>query len=173
MCRKSTRALLFLLLCWCGEANAIEIPQRFLNVGEAHGVPAGLLLAIALTESRWHKKKEVGPWPWTLNIAGSGRFYETKEDMLDDLSVALFEGKRSIDIGEMQLNLVWQNHRFEKITDMANPLDNLNIAAIILLENRKRCGGDWWCAVGAYHSSNSERARKYVARVKKWLEKIT
>ena len=160
------------LLCVSPCAFSIELPMRYKNVGELHGVPAKLLLAIGLTESYWSKKEKIEPWPWTLNIAGSGRFYDSKEELLDDFSKALFNGRRSIDVGAMQINLRYHHRRFHQVVDMVQPVDNLNTAAIILLENRKVCQGDWWCAVGAYHSSHPERARRYVGRVKTWLEKI-
>ena len=58
----------------------VSVPVGYRNVAEERGIPPALLYAVALTESA----KKVGspavvrPWPWTLNIAGRGFFFDSR-----------------------------------------------------------------------------------------------
>ena len=46
------------------------------EAAEATGVPYEVLLAIAVVETG----RDDRPWPWTVNVAGDGRWFDTKEE---------------------------------------------------------------------------------------------
>lgn len=162
-----------ILMMSSGVCLGVDIPQAYANVARYSGVPKEILYAVALTESSRKVENTFLPWPWTLNIEGTGMYFESKAEMIDSIGSAMFEGKRSIDIGALQINLKYHHHRFNEVSDMAIPEENLNVASEILLEQYFKCELDWWCAVGRYHSpGNKKRADAYSSRVRKWFEKL-
>src|SRR5690606_41202166 len=58
----------------------LEIPGAYKYFAAKHQIPADVLFAVCLQESgkRWQDKHL--PWPWTLNIAGKGAYYDTPAD---------------------------------------------------------------------------------------------
>ncbi len=148
---------------WCATA----VPNGYRVVAAEHDIPYTILYAIALTESgRTLNGNHIHhPWPWTLNVAGRGYFYASRQAAWHALNTFLASGERSIDIGLMQVN--WRYHQ-QKLGDSwqaLEPYHNLRVAAVILrhcYEQRR----DWWAGVGCYHSpSNSLRAQRYRSRV--------
>ena len=143
------------------------VPAGYRSIASESGIPHTLLYAVALTESG----KQVGsiqiyrPWPWTLNVAGQGYFFESRQAAWQALMAHLKDGKRSIDIGLMQVN--WRYHQ-EKLGTPWHALDpyfNLRVGAGILQAcyNTRQ---DWWASVGCYHSpTNPQRAEQYRRRV--------
>ena len=84
-----------------------SVPAGYASAARTHGIPADIFYAVALTESgkvvdRFRTRR---PWPWTLNVGGRGYFYAPREDAHRALRRFLAQGKRSIDIGLMQVNL--------------------------------------------------------------------
>ena len=59
---------------------AQDVPSGYRRVAQQAGVPADLLYAMALTESGSRVQQGIRPWPWTLNIAGRGYRYSTRQD---------------------------------------------------------------------------------------------
>ena len=145
----------------------VSVPVGYRTVAEERGIPPSLLYAVALTESA----KKVGsptvvrPWPWTLNIAGRGFFFNSRLAAWKVLTACLEQGKRSVDIGLMQVN--WRYHEASLGTpwQALDPYRNLRVGAGIL----KDCYTtrlDWWASVGCYHApANPERASRYRRRV--------
>jgi len=162
----------FMLLLWpcVGSTSDYVIPQAYRSVAEYHNVPAKILYSIALTESQ--KELSTGvirPWPWTLNMSGRGQYFNTADDMKAAVYKALNSGIRNIDIGVMQVNVIYHLHRTSySINDLMRPESNLNVGAEILVDEYMRCDGDWWCAVGSYHSPHDDRAANYIEKVRKW-----
>lgn len=135
------------------------------------GVPGDLLYAIALTESGMYKAGNVAPWPWTLNIEGAGKRYESREAMFDGLMAALKAGQSSVDIGVMQVNWYWQYDKLASPWSITDPTTNIKTGASILKEHYEQTG-DWWEAVGRYHRPSQKPEHKavalaYAGRVKK------
>ncbi len=163
-----------LLIPGTGATAEIVVPVAYRNVGRIHGIPYKYLFAIAMQESqRELHDGSVLPWPWTLNVGGDSRYYDSPAAVREALVRLVDEGRTNIDIGLMQINLKWHGDRAHSLIDLIRPEENLNIAATILLGEYHRCGGDdWWCAVGGYHSSREKVARAYIARVRKWYEQL-
>ena len=94
------------------------IPSVCEEVGTAaereNGIPPGLLLAIGRVESgRWDAGRgRVTPWPWTINAAGKGQWFETREDAIRTVNALREAGTRSIDVGCFQVNLFYHPKAF-------------------------------------------------------------
>jgi len=147
------------------------IPAAYLDVASYVGVPAKILYAVALRESGRTAGGKHEPWPWTLNIAGKGVYYESRLDMFNALMSSLQSGITSIDIGPMQTNWKWQFDRIISPWQITDPTYNTKIGAEILFDHYKKTG-DWWVAVGKYHRGSEKPkdlqiAKEYAGRVKK------
>lgn len=143
------------------------VPVAYRQVASEFGIPPDLLYAMALAESGRVAvdEGEQRPWPWTLNIAGEGRFFNSRMEAWRALDRSLGEGEQRIDVGLMQIH--WRYHRtLLKSSWLAlEPHRNLQLAAGILAEcyQKRR---EWWASVGCYHAPGNDRlARKYRERV--------
>ncbi|MCC6716407.1 MAG: lytic transglycosylase domain-containing protein [Acetobacteraceae bacterium] len=134
----------------------------------AHGIPAGLLLAIGLVESG-RTDPATGqrhPWPWAVNAEGRGALFDTREGALAFVRQSEAAGTRSIDIGCMQVNRVHHPDAFASLEQGFDPAANADYAARFLRQLKEGPGGgDWMKAAGFYHSQTPERAEPYRARV--------
>lgn len=128
------------------------------------GVPRDLMLAVALAESGRKAEGAFQPWPWTVNEAGHGRWFPSRQAAEDHVEAALANGARNIDIGCFQINHRWHAHRFESLSVMFDPVRNARYAARFLAELYRETG-DWMLAAGAFHSRTPEIAEGYRTRV--------
>lgn len=135
------------------------------RAGTAEGIPDGLLPAIALVESG-HADGKGGraPWPWTLNQGGESHYLDSKDQALAVLEDILSTGTTNVDLGCMQLNWRWHAKAFSGPEEMLDPVANTAYAARFLKELKNQLGS-WELATAAYHSTDPERGRGYVARV--------
>jgi hypothetical protein len=139
---------------------------------QSFGVPSGLLLAIGRVESgRWDRAiGRVVPWPWAVNLAGTGRLLETREAAIRIATEAFSSGHRNIDVGCFQVNLLHHPTAFVTIDQGFDPEANARYAARFLTQLRERLGS-WTAAVEAYHSRNPARAIPYGRAVRdQWVE---
>jgi hypothetical protein len=122
---------------------------------QAYGLPAGLLLAIGRVESgRWDPARgRVTAWPWTINAAGKGQFFDTPDAAAQTVRALLDGGVRSIDIGCFQISLLWHPLAFSSLEQGFDPDANARYAARFLLSLFGRTGS-WEAAVEAYHSAD-------------------
>ena len=152
-------------------AHAMAVPAAYHQVAEEYDVPAGILFAIALTESgRKAADGRVLPYPWAMNVNGKALYFANRVEADSRLVQLLGEGKQP-DIGLMQVN--WRYHR-RKLGDARQAFDpwlNLRAGATVLRE-AYRATGDWWKAVGRYHSATPARASAYRARVRRWYARL-
>ena len=155
--------LVFPVICW----SDTSVPAGYRSIATAEGIPHTLLYAMALTESGKQIEPAGGyrPWPWTLNLAGQGYFFDSRLEAWQALTRWIGEGKRSIDIGIMQVNWRYHQERLGTTWQALDPYHNLRVGAAILQEcyqNRH----DWWSSVGCYHApANANRADRYRQRV--------
>lgn len=133
----------------------------------AHGVPVGLMEAIALVESgRPDGQGGRTPWPWTADIEGTGRFFATQAEAVAGVRQAQAGGARSIDAGCMQVNLLHHPDAFASLDQAFDPVANAEYAARFLKQLHDTvAGGDWMRAAGLYHSATPARAAPYRQRV--------
>ncbi len=144
-------------------AEQLSLAPMFEEAAHACGVPAVWTQAIARVES--------GLSPWVLNIEGRGYHFDSKEKALAKAKEAEAEG-RSFDSGVMQVNNFWLNKYGIPLEAALDPLANIYLGSWILKQEIAR-HGESWNAVGAYHSPNKERGRRYAEMVKDAFEKET
>ena len=122
---------------------------------QANGLPGGILLAIGRVESgKWDPTHgRVTSWPWTINAAGKGIWFDTKEAAAQTVRALLGGGTRSIDIGCFQINLQYHPLAFASLEQGFDPESNARYAARFLLSLFSRTGS-WEAAVEAYHSAD-------------------
>lgn len=170
----STFGLLLSVTARCG-----ELPPAYVAVANFCGAPPGLLYAVATTESgRAIDGQATQPWPWTLNIAGEGLYFESREEQFDALMVAISAGK-VVDIGLMQLNWGWQYERLISPWQATDPIYNLTAGCRILREyyDVQGLNASWAWAVGKYHRGSDapkhvRAATAYATRVMKAWERL-
>lgn len=127
------------------------------------GVPLDVLRAISLTETGRRGAAGFLPWPWTVNMEGAGKWFDSAEAALDYVNRNFARGARSFDVGCFQLNYRWHGKAFASIEDMFDPVANARYAARFLRDLHTELG-DWTRAAGAYHSRTPKYATKYAAR---------
>lgn len=129
-------------------------------------LPPHLLNAIALVESGRYDERAgaVRPWPWTINVEGEGHFYASKGDAIAAVQAFRARGVRSIDVGCMQVNLMFHPDAFASLDEAFDPRANASYAAQFL--NRLRGpSSDWSHAIAAYHSETPALGDPYRAMV--------
>ena len=134
-------------------AAAIEAARK-------HSVPEEVLLAITLVETRHRRDGVVGPWPWTVNVAGRGAWFDSRAEALAHAEAALARGETSFDVGCFQLNFRWHGEAFSSIDDMFDPRGAGDYAARFLRSLYEE-SGDWMVAAGHYHSRTPKHSRRY------------
>ena len=169
--RQVSTLYFYLLSLAIGVVQAREIPPPAYQLAAQHaGIPSTVLYAIALQESGIHLRGRRIPWPWTLNIAGQSRRFQTPEEACTSLRQALKEMPATrVDAGLGQINVGYQAHRFNHPCDLLNPYRNLAIAAAILREHHTP-GEGWLLAIGRYHRpAGGPPAARYRRSVHRYL----
>jgi hypothetical protein len=128
------------------------------------GLPSGLLMAVALTETGRRVDGVLTPWPWSINAAGEGIWLESRRSALEHVRGLRERGVRSIDVGCMQVNLMWHEGAFADLIVAFDPAANVDYAARYIKPLRAHAG-DWLEAAGRYHSWNEGRAEAYLERL--------
>ncbi|MFL1463803.1 lytic transglycosylase domain-containing protein [Roseococcus sp. DSY-14] len=167
MRRLAALALAALLLPAPARAGDETLCEAAIAAEEAEGrLPPGLLGAIGAVESgRWSPGlRRVTPWPWALNLEGAGMLAPSREAAEAVLRAALAAGRRSVDVGCLQVNLRHHPHAFPRPEDGLDPRLNVAYAARFLLSLKERHGG-WMAAAAHYHSATPERGAAYAQRV--------
>lgn len=133
---------------------------------DRHGLPDGLLAAVAATESgRFDALTGTrAPWPWTVTAGGQGRFHATRDLAVAAVAQLQAQGVQSIDVGCLQVNLRHHPNAFATLDEAFDPAANADYAARFLLRLHARAA-DWMGAAMAYHSLTPEIAAPYGARI--------
>jgi hypothetical protein len=162
--RPALRAVAVVLaLAATGPAMAGVVPDceaMATRIGAAEGLPPGLLPAISRIESGRRVGRVVRAWPWTLNHAGRGLYFETRQEALAYLRQTVAEGPRNIDVGCMQVNHYWHGENFPSVEVMLDPETNIRYA-VRFLKELYASKGSWEAAVKHYHSPDPDRGARY------------
>ena len=93
-------------------------------------IPLGLLTAISYVEAgRPGMDGKPTAWPWTINVGGQSRFFDTKEEAVTETQKLLDDGTRSIDVGCMQINLRYHPTAFHSLDEAFDPAMNVAYGA--------------------------------------------
>lgn len=127
-------------------------------------VPLELLMAISRVETGRAHGGNLEPWPWAINQAGQGHWFEDAGQAIGFANEQLAQGQENFDVGCFQINLHWHGENFGSIEDAFDPRNNAAYAAQFLTELFQSEGG-WPEAVAAYHSRTPEEADAYLTKV--------
>lgn len=154
--------------------GAKQCTQYFPIKERQYGIPVHLLAAISSIETgRYHKGLGMAlPWPWTINVEGKGYFFSSKAEAIAETNRHLKMGKRSIDIGCMQVNLKHHPTAFANLNDAFDPEKNVDYAARFLKNNYADLNNSWVRAAAAYHSRTPSRGNPYLQKVAGAWQKI-
>lgn len=132
-------------------------------------VPAGVLSAVGTVESgHQHGPFASAPWPWTINAAGRGSYFQTKAEAIAAVLGLMQRGYPFIDIGCFQIDIAYHPDVFRSLDDAFDPERNAQAAARILAMERTRAP-NWAVAVARYHSATPELGESYLQRVRSAL----
>ena len=167
------KPIIVLLACLPGAARAeplfVTAPspggvcRAAIAVAEHAGaIPPQLMAAIGRVESgrRDPVSGVMVPWPWTINADGEGSFYDTKEQAIAAVRALQAHGVQSIDVGCMQINLMFHPDAFASLDQAFDPGANARFAARFLTALRTT-HRDWPAAIAAYHSETPALGAAY------------
>jgi hypothetical protein len=102
----------------CG--GAIEAAQ------DRHAVPVGLLFAIGEVESGRSDPvtHRLVPWPWTVQAQNQSYYFATEAEAVAWVQAAQARGILSIDVGCMQINLMYHPAAFQNLDAAFDPATN-------------------------------------------------
>jgi len=129
------------------------------------GVPERLMQSIGIMESG--RRDEAGirsAYPWTINAEGVGSYYATKAEAIAAVNALRARGVRSIDVGCMQVNLMYHASAFASLEEAFDPTANAAYAAKFLLRLLAQTGS-WPSATAGYHSLTPEIGGEYARKV--------
>lgn len=177
LCSVFLAAMLLLSFAARAEDPSLETAQectRHLPTMERlYNIPAHWLAAIASTESgRYHQRLRLSvPWPWTINVAGKGYWFDTKQEAVNAVRRYQAQGIKSIDVGCMQVNLMYHGKNFASLEQAFEPIYNISYAAKFL-KQKYNDQGSWTKATAAYHSMSSRGAGYYKKVYEKWQQVV-
>jgi hypothetical protein len=130
------------------------------------GIPSRLLAAIGVIESGRAETPGATPsaWPWTINVEGVGYVFPSKGEALAAVRGHQARGARSIDVGCMQINLMYHPNAFSSLEEAFDPATNARYAARFLAQLRDQTGS-WEKATAGYHSLTPGIGDDYARKV--------
>jgi hypothetical protein len=134
-----------------------------------YDTPPGLLAVMAKVESgrATPPTGALQPWPWTVDADGEGIFFATKAQAVAWSRQALDSGAATfLDVGCMQVDLRMHPHAFATLEEAFDPAANTDYGARFLRELHDGvAAGNWFTAIGFYHSQSPELAAVYREQV--------
>lgn len=169
--RRVMMAMAAALLAMAGgtaRANVPNLPTQALCAAETakaertYSIPSQLLDAISLVESGKYdpESRAVLAWPWTVMAEGEGRYFLTKAEAVAEVRKLKARGVKNIDVGCMQVNLMYHGDQFSSLEEAFDPASNVGYAARFL---RSLYGSTnhWPTAASYYHSQTPSLAANY------------
>lgn len=148
-------------------ASPAQLCEAAIVTAERAGrLPARMMDAIALVESGRPDERtgKPRPWPWTINAEGQGYFFATKAQAIAAVQALQARGVRSIDVGCLQVNLMFHPDAFASLDAAFDPETNARFAARFL-NTLYTASRDWPTAIAAYHSETPALGAAYRAQV--------
>lgn len=163
--------LLVTALALCGQPALAQSIEHACDAAAARAeqdwnVPPGVLSAVGTVESgRQHGPLGAAPWPWTINAAGRGMYFESKADAIAAVLGLMERGYPYIDVGCFQIDIAYHPDLFRSLDEAFDPERNAQAAARLLAVERARVP-DWATAVAHYHSATPSLGGPYLERVR-------
>jgi Transglycosylase SLT domain len=165
----------FAVLCCCVSDQAlcardVRDIQKCIKIialyERRYSIPKGILHSIALVETGtfYSNPRYRVPWPWTVNVEGRGRHFDTCQEAKAFIRQAIRKGQTNIDVGCMQINLRAHPNAFSSAASALDPENNIRYGAE-LLRRKYVQHGSWSKAVKCYHSSNPLKGLRYYYNV--------
>ncbi len=127
-------------------------------------LPSRLIHTIALVESGRLLPGGVRAWPWTVNVGGAGLYFDSKAEAVREVVMLQSLGVKSIDVGCMQVSLLYHPDAFASLDEAFDPAANARYASRFLKALHGQLG-DWPRAAAAYHSQTPDIGADYERRV--------
>jgi hypothetical protein len=167
-------ALMVLIGATGAVANVPALPTQVLCAAEAsqaersYGIPPQLLDAISLVESGRYdaQSKATLAWPWTVMAEGEGRYFPSKAEAVAEVKKLKARGVKNIDVGCMQVNLMYHGAAFASLEDAFEPASNVGYAARFL-KGLFASTNHWPTAASYYHSQTPSLAAIYREKLMK------
>ena len=155
-------------------ANVPGLPTQALCAAEtakaerAYSIPSQLLDAISLVESGKYdaQSRAVLAWPWTVMAEGEGRYFPTKAEAVSEVRKLKARGGKNIDVGCMQVNLMYHGQAFSSLEEAFEPSANVGYAARFL-RGLYGSTNHWPTAASYYHSQTPHLAATYREKLMK------
>jgi hypothetical protein len=143
-------------------------------IADRYGIPPHLLDAISIAESgRWDEAHHASvAWPWTVSSGGDGKYFPTKGEAIAEVRRLKAAGVRNIDVGCMQVNLMYHPEAFASLDDAFEPSSNVAYAARFL-KGLFDATNHWMTAASYYHSQTPSLAAEYLRKLEKIWDNIT
>jgi len=148
-----------------GAAHAEEslaCEREMTRAAAQHGVPLNVLYSVGLTETG--HKGELSPYD--MNVDGQAVHSTSLAEAMARFTQAQQRGAKFIDIGCMQINHHFHGAEFRSLSEMFDPVRNVEYAANFL-KVLKAQEGSWTLAVARYNAGpgNPAAERTYVCSV--------
>ncbi len=142
--------------------QSFKCSRLFSHFERKYNIPRDTLHSISLQETgRSHPShKKLIVWPWVVNVEGKPMYFNTKAETVYFVKEELKKGKKSIDLGCMQINWLHHGHNFKSIEHALEPRINVHFGAMFLKQKFDK-SGNWHKAIAHYHSATPERGTKY------------
>ena len=147
-------------------AESSKCSRYFALYEDVFHMPSNLIKAVAVTESGKYVKSAGRPvaWPWTINAQGKGYHYANKREAIRAVADFRAKGVKSIDVGCMQINLMYHPEAFRNLEQAFEPKYNVGYAAQFL-RNKYMQARSWQAAIGMYHNVNPDINKGYIQQV--------
>jgi hypothetical protein len=121
---------------------------------QAEALPANMLVSIGRVESGRIDpvSGRAASWPWTVNVDGTGHFFEDESDAAAFVRLAQSAGAEDVDVGCFQISLEHHPDAFSSLDAAFDPATNADFAARFLHHLKAR-EGSWNGAIADYHSA--------------------
>lgn len=173
--------ILLIVLSFFGTSCPVTAQENNVNIcytetikqEKQKGIRRYLLSAIATVESgKWNKDYKANiAHPWTVMAEGKGRYLPNKQQAIAEVLRLKAKGVKNIDVGCMQVNLMWHPEAFNSLEEAFDPKINVSYAADFV-KRLYKTHNSWSKAATHYHSSSPSKAAKYRKRIIKVLKSI-
>jgi len=143
-------------------ATTASCEQEMARAAQLNGIPLNILYSVGLTETG----RQGTLSPYDMNVDGRAVHPTNLDEALTRFASESAHGAKLIDIGCMQINHHWHAAHFNSLSEMFDPVHNVDYAANYLKELKAQ-EGSWTLAVARYNAGpDNPRAQKtYVCAV--------